>query len=158
MQPQSSCITWGTLFYFLPGVRTSGLLPRGVKKEVGSSWSINLHDKPVHRAQITNILPSLRPFWRNRVSLIPSATCWASASSSGRELGTTSVSGSIVSKNPPYAGPKITCRTRIGRIRAQLCCIHAPVEEILLGSVSSPALTVKHKIKMWWNDSWLFDF
>lgn len=93
----TSGIKDGTLFHLLSGARTSGLLPRGMKKEVRSSWSINLQNKPASR--MSSILLCLRSCWRNSISLILLARHWASASSSGREPATTSVSGSTASKN-----------------------------------------------------------
>lgn len=92
--------------YCLPGVRTAGLFPRGIKREVCSSSDF----QPVKHSQVKHILNvmcyvccfilSFRSYWRNKASWIPSAECWASGSSWGREQGITSASGSTVSKAP----------------------------------------------------------
>lgn len=146
----TSYIRYGRAFCFLSGVRTSGLLPRGVKKEVRSSWSKNLHDKPANGVQITSISLSLRSFWRSRVSLILSARHWASGIGSGREPGITSVSGNTVCKNQSCAGVKIIYCTYISRIHhcASTCCIHACLGAgtSALGEIlSSAALNVNYK-------------
>lgn len=44
----SSHTRYGILFDLLSGIRTSGLLPRGVRKEVRSSCAINLQNKPAN--------------------------------------------------------------------------------------------------------------
>lgn len=107
---------------FLSGIRTSGLLPRGTKKEVRSPWSINLHNSSTQ----SNSPIFYRSFWRNRASSTLSANCWASGSSSGRETGITSVFGNTVSKNQPCTGLRIIYCTHISRIHAHLVTtVHA---------------------------------
>lgn len=101
---------------FLSGIRTSGLLPRGMRKEVGSPWSINLHNSSTQ----SHSPIFYRSFRRNRVSSTLSATCWASGSCSGRETGITSVFGNTVSKNQSCTGLWIPYCTHISRIHAHL--------------------------------------
>lgn len=109
---------------FLSGIRASGLLPRGTKKEVPSPWSINLHSTSTQSE--SPIFYSLRSFKRNRVSSTLSAICWASGSSSGRETGITTVFGNTVSKNQSCTGLWILYCTHISRIHAHLVTtVHA---------------------------------
>lgn len=97
-----------------------------MKKEVRSSRSINLQNKPANSVQISSILLCLRSFWRNSISLILLARHWASGSSSGREPAITSVSGSTVSKNQTCTGVKTIYCPHISRIRAPLLTnVHA---------------------------------
>lgn len=103
---------------FLSGIKPFGLLPRGIKKEVGPPWSTNLHVTGTQSQSA--VFYSLRSFRRNRVSSTLSATCWASGSSSGRETGITSVFGSTASKNHSCVRLPILYGTHISRIHARL--------------------------------------
>lgn len=110
---------WTTIIWMivmswcLPGVRTAGLLPRGMKREVCSSFSWSPVSQIKHQLSVICCVGCwmlcFRSYWRNKASWILSAVCWASGSSWGREQEITSVSGSTVSKaaHRPYLALKL---------------------------------------------------